>query len=44
MLVFPEELEGKKGVGDVNQMSQLPCQTLTFPSCVGTQGVKHSLE
>lgn len=36
MLVFPEELEGKQGVGGMKQMGQLLCQTLTFPSCVGT--------
>lgn len=45
MLVFPEELEGKQGVGDMKQIGQLLCQTPTFPSCVGTfREQKHSLE
>lgn len=45
MLVFPEELEGKQGVGGMKQMGQLLCQTPTFPSCLGTfRKPKHSLE
>lgn len=28
----------------MNQMGQLLCQALTFPSCVGPRGLKHSLE